>query len=138
MVRATALATYPGGHENPKTHELIWPYERSVITFGYSGCQDLGSGASEGVILPKPLDQVQVFSTARRLAEKFWNKDLIGGNSIALSALTDGLNKGAVEVSTVRDPTYYKVRHPNFVELYVAHEYKDGWDTVSIGWQGNF
>lgn len=137
-VLAAIAKQNPGAKTYPEKRQVVWvrPGE-GTTTFGYGGCADLGSVVTRSTPLPVARTQEQVFSLARDLATRLWsNKEV--SERLATETLTNALQGGRFSVETVEGKKLFQVNDPNFVQLYVEHEYKDGVDTIAIGWQGNF
>jgi hypothetical protein len=137
-VLAAIAKQNPGAKTYPERRQVVWvrPGE-GTTTFGYGGCADLGSVVTLSTSLPAARTQEQVFSLACDLATRFWsNKEV--SERLATETLEKALQSGRFSTATVEKRKLFQVNDPNFVQLYVEHEYKDGVDTVAIGWQGNF
>ena len=74
---------------------------------------------------------------ARELAMKFWSNDIVSAR-LATETLLTGLRASKYATEKTDGKLVYSVSDPNYVQLYVEHEYKDGIDRVVIAWQGNF
>jgi hypothetical protein len=137
-VLAAIAKQNPGAKSYPEKRQVVWvrPGE-GTTTFGYGGCADLGSVVTRSMPLSAARTQEKVFSLARDLATQFWsNKEV--SERLATETLVKALQSGRFYVETVEGKKLFQVNDPNFVQLYVEHEYKDGVDTIAIGWQGNF
>lgn len=137
-VLKTIAQSNPGAKLNLKRHKVSWgdtDSEMTIFTFG--GCEDLGSTVSRTNPMKSPRTREQVFSLARELAMRFWSNKEVGAGS-ATDALLAGLSAKRFQVDKMNDSTMYSVSNEAYVELYVAHAYADGIDTVTIVWQGNF
>ncbi len=136
-VKAQVLAAYPGG-ATTKTGDLRWISSEKLTFFSYGGCEDLGSAAWETTKVDFPLSDEAALAIALQLAERFWKKELIGADSVALAAMREGLDKRTWTIDRSDSVTHFRFDHPGFVELNITHSYENGWETVSVEWQGNF
>lgn len=128
----------PGGSANVPQRLVTWVREtEGTTTFGYGGCADLGSVVTRSTPMAKPRTQEQVFSLARELATRFWSHEIVSAR-LATQTLISGLDGSKYTTETSEGRTTFAVKDPNYVQLYVEHEYKDGVDRVTIAWQGNF
>jgi hypothetical protein len=57
---------------------------------------------------------------------------------LATETLLAGLSASKYTTEKADGKLVYSVSDPNYVQLYVEHEYKNGIDRVVIAWQGNF
>ena len=111
---------------------------RKLTFFSYGGCDDLGSAAWEPRQIDAPLTDKSALDVALHLAERFWTKDLIGTDSQVLTILRDGIVKKAWAIEQSNGATHFECTHPTYAPLGITHSYDNGWDTVSIQWQGSF
>lgn len=129
---------YPGGKKDVKKREITWFSENGDKTvFAYGGCEDEGSVISVTSKMKTPRTQRAVLSTALALAERFWTRELIG-NSLELEVLKESIQRNRLIKEESNGETVFNIRHEAFVEFYIKHTYKDGLDTVSVAWQGNW
>jgi hypothetical protein len=137
-VIAAIAARFPDGSANATDHLVTWtsPTE-GTTTFGYGGCADLGSVITRSTRLAAPRSQDQVFALARELTMKFWSNDIVSAR-LATETLLAGLSASKYTTEKADGKLVYSVSDPNYVQLYVEHEYKNGIDRVVIAWQGNF
>jgi hypothetical protein len=129
---------YPGGKKGVKKREITWFSENGDKTvFGYGGCEDLGSVVSVTSKMKTPRSQRAVLSTALALGERFWTRELIG-DSLALEVLKEGIQGNRLIKEESNSETRFNIRHEAYTEFYIEHTHKDGLDTVSVAWQGNW
>jgi hypothetical protein len=137
-VIASIAARFPGGSVSATDRLVTWTNPAAgTTTFEYGGCADLGSVITRSTALPAPRSREQVFALARELAMKLWSNDIVSAR-LATDALLAGLNGSKYTTERVDEKVLYSVSDPNYVQLYVEHEYGDGIDRVVIAWQGNF
>ncbi len=130
-----AAAQYPGGVLAKEHREVTWALpDGGTTTFGYGGCEHLGSIAFRSIRAPAALEEKEVIAAARELARRFWNAE-IAGDSLALDTLMTGLDRAEYIVELSRGKTFINVRDASFVELYIEHSYENGFDSVGIVWQ---
>lgn len=135
VVLQKADAQYPGGMLAKENREVTWALpDGGTTTFGYGGCEHLGSIAFRSIRVPAPLEEKEVIAAARELAARFWNAQLIG-DSLALDTLVAALDRADYIVELSRGKTFINVRDASFVELYIEHSYEHGFDSVGIVWQ---
>lgn len=134
-VLQNVAARYPGGVLVRENREVTWALpDGGSTTFGYGGCEHLGSLAFRSIRAPVALGEEEVIGAARELAEQFWNAQILG-DSLALDTLVSGLDRKDFIVELSRGKTFINVRDPAFVELYIEHSYENGFDSVGIVWQ---
>jgi hypothetical protein len=137
-VIASIAARFPGGSVYATDRLVTWTSpEEGTTTFGYGGCADLGSVITRSTRLAAPRTRDQVFALARELAMKFWSNDIVS-ERLATETLLTGLSTSKYTTEEADGRLLYSVSDPNYVQLYVEHEYKDGIDRVVVAWQGNF
>jgi hypothetical protein len=137
-VITSIAARFSGGTPNVPDRLVTWTsVTEGTTTFSYGGCYDLGSVITRTAPLTTPRTQNQVFALARELALKFWSNDIVSAR-LATETLLAGLDGSKYTVEKTNGRALFSVPSPYYVELYVAHEYKEGIDRVEIGWQGNF
>ena len=128
----------PGGTANVQERSVTWDGKtEGTTTFAYGGCADLGSVVTRSTHMARPRTQEQVFSLARELAAKFWSNDIVSAR-LATKTLISGLEGSKYTTAKSDGRTTFAVQDPNYVQLYIEHEYGDGVDRVTIAWQGNF
>jgi hypothetical protein len=131
----TAAKRYPGGRMDPAQQQIVWVSKNGERTvFGYGGCEDLGSVISRASRMKTPRSSAAALLVAEELAERFWNKDIIGADSISLDVLKESIQANRLSGDA---KTFFSISHPHFAEFYVAHEFEAGVDSVSVAWQGN-
>ncbi|MBK6286345.1 MAG: hypothetical protein IPJ33_11355 [Gammaproteobacteria bacterium] len=134
-VLQNANTRYPGGVLAREKREVNWALpDGGSTTFGYGGCDHLGSLAFRSVRAPAALGQEEVIAAGRELAEQFWNARILG-DSLALDTLVSGLDRKDFIVELSRGKTFINVRDAAFAELYIEHSYENGFDSVGIVWQ---
>jgi hypothetical protein len=137
-VLAAVAKQHPGAELLSEQRQIIWTHPgEGTTTFGYGGCADLGSFVIRNTPLPAPRTREQVILLAEELATEFWSNQVVS-NRLATKTLVSALQNGRFTVETVKGKELFRVSDPNFVELYVEHQYKDGVDTLAIAWQGAF
>jgi hypothetical protein len=137
-VISSIAARFPGGTANVTDRAVTWTSTSEGTTiFSYGGCADLGSMISRSTPLAAARTQDQVFALARELATRFWSNDIVSAR-LATKTLLAGLDESNYTEERIDGKRLYSVADPNYVQLYVEHEYKDGTDRVVIAWQGNF
>lgn len=137
-VIASIAKSVPGGTADVEHRLVTWTSKtEGTTTFGYGGCADLGSLVARTTRMTRPRTQEQVFALARELARRFWSNDIVSAG-LATGTLLGGIEGSKYTTEKLEGRTTFNVQDPNYVQLYVEHEYKDGFDRVAIAWQGNF
>ena len=134
-----SIAThFPGGTPNVQDSLVTWTgATEGTTTFSYGGCYDLGSTITRSTPLATPRTRDQVFELVREMALRFWSNDIVSARQ-ATETLLNGIDGSEYTVEKMNGKILITVLSPSYVQLYVEHEYKDGIDSVEIGWQGNF
>jgi hypothetical protein len=123
---------HPGGIVEEGERRITWPLKSGgTITYVYGGCVHLGSIVTRQEPLPIPHTDKQLFAVAMELASTYWDE----ADAAALNA---GLKDVRYKKEQTDGKVYYNVRHDDYFEFYVEHEYKDGVDRIAIAWGRNF
>lgn len=135
-VVAQVAGRHSGSHPS-KDGGLTWDFPGGASeSFGYGGCNDLGSVASRTEKSPRPLSIDEILQSARALAAKYWVISLLHTNAAAL--LSQALDQQAYEATNLPDGGLRIQLHPahsTLAELYVSYTYEHGQGTVEIGYQ---
>jgi hypothetical protein len=133
---AQVAALIPGGTVEQKGFEAHWRSAASgdtVLRFG--GCVDLGSSVERKTPATKPRTREEVIRVALELAETFWSNDVLPTRTPARFLIGE-IKAARFKEEQGEGTMFYHVTDPDSQQLFVAHEFADGLDRVSIHWQG--
>jgi hypothetical protein len=133
---AQVAALIPGGTLEQKGYEAHWRSPATgdtVLRFG--GCADLGSSVERLTPATKPRTREEVIRVALELAETFWSNDVLPIKTTARRLIGE-LKAARFKEEQGEGTMFYHVTDPDSQQLFVAHEFADGFDRVSIHWQG--
>jgi hypothetical protein len=119
-----------------KAGEVNWRApDGGKVVLRFGGCSDLGSSVERTNPAAKARTREEISRVAIELAERFWMNDILPTEAAA-RVLIDALRSGGIREEQGEGTKFFHVNDPHSLQLFVAHEFADGIDRVSIHWQG--
>jgi hypothetical protein len=127
-----AAAREPGGRLDESQRRIVWSLPSgSTLTYTYGGCTHLGSEVTLAEPRRTARSETLLFARAMELATRFWD-------AADVAALRRGLQGRGFQREEANGRVYYRLAHEYYAEFFVAHEFADGVDRITIFWSRNF